>query len=224
MPKAPRTLEEVENIRRDIMRKALDLIVTEGYDGFTMRKLASRLSVSPKTIYNYFQNQDELYLRLLTKGFEQLHNCFDKATKPYINPMEKIDAFIAAYVKFGLENANIYNLMFTWHVPKYNDYINTHMEQVARHELETALKCVDFAVKLVREYLGESTDAGDDEIREEVFYLWAQTHGYIAGINNTLLNYWMEEPLSLKRKIIERAGQNIRIALSELSGGPQETP
>lgn len=52
------------------MSHALDLIVAEGYDGFSMRKLAVRLNIAAKTICNDFHNQDELYLHLLIKGFE----------------------------------------------------------------------------------------------------------------------------------------------------------
>ncbi len=214
MPKAPRPPEEIEIVRRDIMDKALELIVTEGYDGFTMRKLASRLKVTPKTIYNYFQNQDEIYLRILTKGFEQLYEHYEKAAKPHQDPADKISAVIAAYVEFGLENPNIYKLMFTWHVPKYNDYVGTPMESVARQELDAALKNVEFTIDLIREYLGDSATVQETEIMEELLYNWSQMHGYVAGVNNKLLDYMFENATSLKKKISERAAKNILRALA----------
>lgn len=216
MPKAPRTPKEIETVRRDIMDKALELIVTEGYDGFTMRKLAARLKVTPKTIYNYFQNQDEIYLRILTKGFEQLYGHYEKAAEQHQDPSDKIRAAIAAYIEFGLENPNIYNLMFTWHVPKFNDYVGTPMESVAQQELDTALKCHDYTMYLFREYLGDSAIVEENKIKEEIVYNWSQMHGYIAGVNNTLLDYMLENPISLKKKIIERAARNIQSAIAGL--------
>ncbi len=32
---------------------------------------------------------------------------------------------------------------------------------------------------------------------------WSQAHGYIAGVNNTLLDYMHETPLALKDRLIE---------------------
>ncbi len=80
MPKVHRSPEEIDVVRETIMNHALDLIVTDGYDGFSMRKLGARLSIAAKTIYNYFHSQDDLYLHLLIKGFEQLLDSFKRAT------------------------------------------------------------------------------------------------------------------------------------------------
>jgi AcrR family transcriptional regulator len=178
-----------------------------------MRKLATRLGIAAKTIYNYFQNQDELYLCLLTKGFEQLFQCFTNAASQHKDPMDQIATVTAAYIEFGLENANIYNLMFTWHVPKFKDYEGTPMESVARHELNTALKCTNFVMNLMRDYLGDSPAIKEDELRMELIQVWSHMHGYVSGINNTLLDYLHGNPLSLKQIVIDRAIKNARLAL-----------
>ncbi|MBU2511443.1 TetR/AcrR family transcriptional regulator [bacterium] len=214
MPKAQRSPEEIQLVRDDIMSKALELITSDGYDGFSMRKLATRLGIAAKTIYNYFQNQDELYLCLLTKGFEQLYECYEIAVGRHKKPMNQIGAVIAAYIEFGLENPNIYNLMFTWHVPKFNDYKGTPMENVARHELNTALKCFNFAIDLMRDYLGDSPAIKEDTLQVELIQIWSHMHGYVAGINNTLLDYLHENPLSLKQMVIDRAFRNVRSDLT----------
>jgi AcrR family transcriptional regulator len=214
MPKAQRSPEEIQLVREDIMNKALELIVTDGYNGFSMRKLATRLGIAAKTIYNYFQNQDELYLCLLTKGFEQLFEYYTKAVSQHKDPMDRIGAVIASYIEFGLENSNIYNLMFTWHVPKFNDYLGTPMESVAQHELNTALKCTNFVMDLMRDYLGDSPAIKEDELRVELIQVWSHMHGYVAGINNTLLDYLHENPLSLKQIVIDRAIKNARLELT----------
>ncbi len=214
MPKAQRSPEEIQIVREDIMHKALELITTDGYDGFSMRKLATRLGIAAKTIYNYFQNQDELYLCLLTKGFEQLLACYKEAADLHKDPLDQIGAVIAAYIEFGLENPNIYNLMFTWHVPKFNDYSGTPMESVARHELDTALKCSLFVMDLMRDYLGDSPAIKEDALQLELIQVWSHMHGYVAGVNNTLLDYLHENPLSLKQIVIDRAFKHVRSELT----------
>ena len=204
MPRSQRNPEEIEAIRKNIMKHALDLIISDGYAGFSMRKLANRLGFAAKTIYNYFHNQDELYLCLLTEGFERLHAGFVAAVDTRQDPMDQLEAAIRAYVAFGLEHGNIYSLMFTLYVPKYNDYIGTPMEQVAYTELTSALKCVDFFMDRIRACLGDGTTADEDEIRVEMIQIWSHMHGYVAGINNSLLDYMHDHPIELKNRITDR--------------------
>ena len=90
MPRPQRKPEEVEAFKEEILAQALHLIVRHGFDGFSMRKLAARLGIAAKTIYNYFNNKDELYLVILTRGFEDLHRqcrkAFDANDEPTPTP------------------------------------------------------------------------------------------------------------------------------------------
>src|SRR5579883_1261917 len=47
-----------------IKEKALDMIVSGGFDGLSMQKLAKAAGVSPATIYIYFKDRDDLLIQL----------------------------------------------------------------------------------------------------------------------------------------------------------------
>ena len=49
-----------ENKEATIREKAMEMIVAEGFDGFSMQKLARAAKVSPATIYIYFKNKEDL--------------------------------------------------------------------------------------------------------------------------------------------------------------------
>jgi AcrR family transcriptional regulator len=49
---------------RAIRDAALEMIVSEGFDGLSMQKLARAAGVSPATIYIYFKNRDDLIVSL----------------------------------------------------------------------------------------------------------------------------------------------------------------
>ena len=203
MPRPKKTTEEVETIKENILEQALDLMNRHGFYGFSMRKLGSRLGVSAKTIYNYYQNKDELYLAILTRGFSELYDRFEKAFAIHADPMARLKQLGREYLEFGLEQANLYSLMFTWHVPKFKDYVGTPMEPAARIELETALTVSDIFIKAVM-----AAASGDDGITEmaarfHMISMWSQMHGFIAGINNTLLDYMHENPLALKERMLD---------------------
>ena len=85
-PNPNAALKKSKPSREDILRHALALIVQDGFQGFSMRKLAARLGIAAKTIYNFFRNQDELYLCILIKGFEQLYAAFEAAVRAAGHP------------------------------------------------------------------------------------------------------------------------------------------
>lgn len=211
MPKPQRTQEEIDAAKTEILEQAVNLIVKTGYYNFTMRKLASKVGITATTIYNYYQNKDDLFINILIRGFEELFGQLEKAGRGKITPAEKLRALIAAYTDFGLNNANFYNLMYSWHVPKYNDYVGTPMEPVARRQLEGALKIPEIFFDTIRTYARAADKIiTDDEIVFLMVHYWSQIHGFIAGCNNTILSYLQDDPALLKEKHLESIAEKFR--------------
>ncbi len=214
MPKAQRSTEEIEAVKEQMLDHALELIADGGYKGFTMRKLSARLGIAAKTIYNYYRNKDEIYLVILTRGFARLHDKCVSAGRSGQHPIDRVAAISRAFVDFGLEQSNLYNLMFTWHVPKFNDYVGTPMEPVARVELDAALKVSTLFVEAIKDCAG-ATPMSDGQVRFFMIQLWTQGHGYIAGINNHLLDYMHEAPRELKDQLVDSMMKHFRSDLTE---------
>lgn len=204
MPRARRSPEAVDATRQNILKEALALMTRHGFDGFSMRKLGGRLGISAKTIYNYYQNKDELYLAILTEGFQQLYDRFSRVFSSTDDPMQRMKALGREYLDFGLEHANIYNLMFTWHVPKFKDYIGTPVEPAATIELETALRVSEIFIQAIQAAAGDDAPLPDNASRFHMIQMWSQMHGFVAGINNTLLDYMHEHPADLKEQLLAR--------------------
>jgi len=130
-------------------------------------------------------------------------------------PMARLRAMMRAYLNFGLTQSNFYNLMFTWHVPKYRDYLGTPMEKSARYELEESQKVYQLFIKAVRELVEQYVPADEDQIRAYIIYFWSALHGYVAGINNQLLSYMHDNPFSLSETIIDNLFKHIESELKE---------
>ncbi len=219
MPKKPRTPQEISEIRERILEEALDIINRNGFEGLSMRKLAARLGVKAVTIYNYYANKDELYLAILTRGYQLLYEECSTAYDSAGSPEEKLRNMMRAYLHFGLEHAHFYNLMFTWHVPKSGDYIGTPMEEAARHEHVESQKVLHLLIKGVSE-LGEShgISLSREEIRSYIVYFWSTLHGYIAGINNGHLYYMHDFPLNLQEEVLKNLYEHMERKISERRG------
>lgn len=59
-----------------IRQKAMEMIVAEGFDGFSMQKLAKAANVSPATLYIYFKNREDL----LNQLFNEVQQTFSDVT------------------------------------------------------------------------------------------------------------------------------------------------
>jgi len=55
-----------------IREKAVALIVKEGFDGFSMQKLAKAAGVSPATLYIYYRDREDLILQLWCESFKAM--------------------------------------------------------------------------------------------------------------------------------------------------------
>lgn len=54
------------NKENSIREKAIEMIVKQGLDGFSMQKLAKAAAVSPATLYIYYKDRDDLVTQIAT--------------------------------------------------------------------------------------------------------------------------------------------------------------
>ncbi|MBI5844665.1 MAG: TetR/AcrR family transcriptional regulator [Deltaproteobacteria bacterium] len=216
MPKKPRSPDEMESAKSRILECSLSVLAEKGFEGLSMREVARRMGVVVGTLYGYYRNRDDLYLAVLTRGFERLYDRFRKIPANQGQPLENLAAMAGAYLDFGLEEPHFYNIMFTWHVPKFRDYLNTPMEQAARVELETALAVYRLVLDQIDGLLAETERSSTEDNRYWAIFFWSTLHGYVAGLNNTLLNYMHDKPLDLKERFLATLLESIRLGLSRL--------
>lgn len=215
MPRPRRSDTEIAAVRDEILDSALELFAEVGWHGFSMRKLGARLGIAAKTVYNYFDSQDELYLGLLTRGFTSLTAALAAALEDHEDPAARLDALIDAYVEFAFTHVNLYGLMFTWHVPKYDDYVGTPSEESALVELEAALENQRLTAATLTACVGSSL--GDDDIRFITIRLWSQLHGYLAGIHNHLIDYMHPDSAALHERMVAQVKASIAAEVAALT-------
>jgi len=115
-----------------IKQKALQIMVKDGFDGFSMHKLAKASSVSPATLYIYFKDKEDLILQVYMDVNKRMSDATLKDFSPEMS-------FSEGLRKQWLNRAN-YSL-------KHTDEMQL-LEQIRYSPLhEKALKCVDPAFR-----------------------------------------------------------------------------
>lgn len=101
-----------EEFRREILDSARDMFINDGYDRFSMRKLAERIDYSPTTIYLYFKNKDDLLFAICEEFFADFFAELNHIRSVSQDPIETLRHAFLYLVEFGLENPNQYKVIF----------------------------------------------------------------------------------------------------------------
>lgn len=112
-----RKLRQKEEVRASILETAWNLILTEGWQSFSIRKVADAIEYSVPVIYSHFENKDAILLEFNRKGFQLLAETMGRAKAGEPDPANQIRAMGRAYWNFAFENKEYYQLMFGLGIP-----------------------------------------------------------------------------------------------------------
>jgi AcrR family transcriptional regulator len=112
-----RKLRQKEEVRASILDTAWEMVVTEGWHSFSIRKIADAIEYSVPVIYSHFENKDAILLEFNKKGFQLLTDSLKKAKSEKPEPADQIRAMGRAYWDFAFQNKEYYQLMFGLGIP-----------------------------------------------------------------------------------------------------------
>jgi len=112
-----RKLRQKEEVRTSILDAAWEMVVTEGWQSFSIRKVADAIEYSVPVIYSHFENKEAILLEFNRKGFQLLVDSLRTAKAKAVNPADQIRAMGIAYWNFAFANKEYYQLMFGLGIP-----------------------------------------------------------------------------------------------------------
>jgi len=100
--------------RKKILSVARDLIAAKGYEGVTMRELARRSSVTPKTLYDQFGSKDKLLLVAIEERFRHTYDAIDSESVE--KGIDKLFFVIEAVCEISEQNINYARAIWTLNI------------------------------------------------------------------------------------------------------------
>lgn len=158
-PRRPAKPYHHGDLRRALLDAALALLREEGLAGLSLRECARRLGVSHAAPYRHFKDKNELLLAIAEEGFEALAAVGEAAMEGVTDPVARMDAYGAAYVRFAFEHPEHHRVMFT-------------AELEAPDGAGLGGRAFDLLVEVASEAAGPSTDP-----LLAAFAQWAIPHG-----------------------------------------------
>lgn len=165
---ARRSAHSPEELRQRILEAAQGIIERDGLIGLSAREIARAIGYSPGTLYNIFENLDDLLLTLQTHMIAELVEVM-RSVPEQQTPQGTIDALGRAYLDFALRNKLMWNLLFTHSMP-------------SQMRAPTALvDNINKISEVVEKPIGQMLKtANKAEVELAAKALWAGVHGVTA--------------------------------------------
>lgn len=151
---------------KDMILDAAEALMAEsGLGGLTAREIARRIGYSPGTIYNMFENLDEVILRVEARVLDRLYECLLVSAQP-ADPRRRLKELAAAYLGFAHAHPRLWNVLFEHHLPP-----GTAIPDWYAGKLDRLMPLVEEALR------PWFPPAGDERRARSARVLWAGVHG-----------------------------------------------
>ncbi len=183
---------DVPDLRSAILEAARHLLVVAGYREVSMRDVARRVGCSVSSIYLYFANKDALIHALIDEGFARWYDAQVVAEEGARTPRERLERTCRAYIQFGVENPEYYEIMYMFHPGRMGRY--------PKELFRRARRSMDRLGGLLAEYAPSLGAPESDEVHVAAAAVWATLH----GVTSTLLTGRLDRSID-RAKYVEAA-------------------
>ncbi|TPE44239.1 TetR/AcrR family transcriptional regulator [Pontibacter mangrovi] len=166
---AERKKRHKEEVRASILEAAWHLVVQDGWQALSIRKIAEAIEYSVPVIYDHFANKEAILLELTKQGFQKLNQGLIKAKNKVETPEAQIEAMAYAYWKFAFDNAAYYQVMYGLGIPSCET-----VNQIS--ELSTFS---DLILQPIKELIAAGKHPDTDPFLK-LHTFWSMLHGLIS--------------------------------------------
>ena len=160
------------DLRAELVRKGLHILDRDGYEGFSLRKVAAACGVSQTAPYRHFKNKDELVGEIISQAMREFNGVLvSAADKHPDNPEKQIREMGMAYVQFFSDNPQYLRLLFLsdFRIASPDVLCSTKARLEEGHPFATFLS----AVQRYKESLPDDTR----DVGELLVFFWGLVHG-----------------------------------------------
>ena len=160
-----RSVHTADQLREVILEASRAIIAEQGLQALSAREIARRIEYSPGTLYNIFENLDDIILTIEGQMLDRLSAVLSEL--PVLaDPRERVRQLAHAYLTFSHDNPKLWNLLFEHHLPAGHDVPPWY-----KAKLNSLMAEVEAAVAPL---LGQSSP---EQIQRSARVLWAGVHG-----------------------------------------------
>lgn len=181
--------------RGAIVAAARSLIVADGLEALSLRRIAAQLGVTAPALYAHVRDKQDLLRALAEIEFDALVARFDAVSDP--DPIVRIKGHARAYVEHARENPELFRVMFLFPPELSPATVPVGVE------LPGATRAFEAAAGAVEDAIATGAIASDDAVLVALT-LWSGTHGVA-----TVLQLGFGLPTELEDAMIDEVTERI---------------
>lgn len=104
-------------VRTSILQAAWELVLNEGWQALSIRKIADAIEYSIPVIYTHFESKDAILHEFTKAGFRLLTEVITQQWDSQTNASRQLEVMAEGYWNFAFEHKEYYQLMFGLGIP-----------------------------------------------------------------------------------------------------------
>lgn len=156
--------------REAILARACDLYLSQGLDGFSMRKLAKEVGVTAPALYRHYDGREAVLADVVREAHRAFMSYIYRALEAR-TPLERLQRAFEGYLDFALENPRWYAIMYSG------------PERLGMEELPDDIEAMGSAIhQFWIDRVGECMRAGilkEGDPHETGLTMWSHAHGLV---------------------------------------------
>lgn len=167
---------EKEAIKKKIIDAAHEILIKDGFENLSIRKIASKIEYSPSIIYHYFKDKAEIVSCVVDEGYGKILQKIGKAEIDRKDPINAIESVLRAYIELVMENQEQFKAILLNDLGDIQDKVNMLDEGISKYRKSVQSLC---------EVLELGMDSGkirrmDIELTAQI--IWTSTHGLVSRL------------------------------------------
>jgi AcrR family transcriptional regulator len=167
---------EKEAIRKKILDAASEILVEEGYDKLSIRKIASKIEYSPGIIYHYFKDKGEIIAFIVEEEYGKILKMLSEIPIDAENPEKTIEQTFRGYIELILEVPEKFRAILMNDIEAVQEKVNILDRGISkeRKSMQGLCKVIELGIEK-----GKFRKM-DAELTAQI--IWTSTHGLISRL------------------------------------------
>ncbi|MGX8833527.1 TetR/AcrR family transcriptional regulator [Amedibacillus sp. YH-ame6] len=166
--------QQIEKKKEEILSHAKNILLEEGFDQLSIRKIAARMKQTPGILYHYFENKEMILTRIVEDGYQLILQSIQK-NRNVKDLQERLLATLTSYMECMCEQKELFLLLMSSKDPNIRMRVDVLKEDAIERqsirflcsELETGVKNGVFEI---------------EDCYRKTQWVWCATYGVISRI------------------------------------------
>ena len=179
---ATRKEREFKQREKLILKNSFDMLLDEGYIGFTIDKLAKKIDYAKGTVYKHFSCKEDIIMKILNEAFRQRMNIITRIKFLDLPERGIFVAGSAGMILYNILNPNLHRLIHIANVESIWNKVCRELKEQHNEMIKSIF--IDFDQLIQKAVANGNIDLGEHESIDIYYSLICLNIGFSGLLNN----------------------------------------